>query len=61
MTSAMEEQEVGWPDLAMEVDSTEWILHEEKVKMMLRPFIGSSALNTETLASLEISRLQVNF
>jgi hypothetical protein len=26
MSSAMEEQEVGWPDLAFEVASTEWIL-----------------------------------
>ena len=26
MTSAMEEQEVGWPDFAIDVDSTEWIL-----------------------------------
>jgi hypothetical protein len=25
MTSAMEEHEVGWPDLAAEVDVTEWI------------------------------------
>jgi len=26
MISAMDEHDVGWPDLAFEVDSTEWIL-----------------------------------
>jgi hypothetical protein len=29
MISAIEEQDVGWPDLALEVDSTEWILYED--------------------------------
>jgi hypothetical protein len=36
MSSAMEEQEVGWPDLAFEVASTEWILKCNQAKHLYK-------------------------